>query len=180
MLGCGVPLEIPRSKEPAATALDRIPHFSEGCPGSWKPGRVSRRARRTSRQGMQISTVNSPSTLAKGPLVVPQNEQCPASSVTGAAPRWPVVAGGRCSRRGPDHRRRAAGVARAASGSRPWSRRPEHRAQHVGGRPLDGGEVDAEQLGALLQWGGDRVVQGRVPGRHARWRKRTSVRTTVG
>lgn len=48
--------------------------FSEGCPGSWKPSKVSRRARRTSRQRMQISTVNSPSTLAKGPLVVPQNE----------------------------------------------------------------------------------------------------------
>jgi hypothetical protein len=36
---------------------------------------------------MQISTVNSPSTLAKGPLVEPQNEQCPPSPVTGSQPR---------------------------------------------------------------------------------------------
>jgi hypothetical protein len=32
---------------------------------------------------MQISTVNNPSTLAKGPLVEPQNEQRPTASVTG-------------------------------------------------------------------------------------------------
>jgi hypothetical protein len=85
---------------------------------------------------MQISTVNSPSTVAKGPLVAPQNEQCPASSVTGSWSRWPVAVGGRGSRPGPDHRRQAAAGARAASGSRPWSRRPEHRAPC--GRPPPG------------------------------------------
>jgi hypothetical protein len=33
-------------------------------------------ARRTSRQGMQISTVNRPSISLKGPVKVPQNEPC--------------------------------------------------------------------------------------------------------
>jgi hypothetical protein len=34
------------------------------------------------------------STVEKGPVVAPQNEQRPAASVTGAGTYWPVVAGG--------------------------------------------------------------------------------------
>ena len=52
-----------------------------------------------------------------------------------------------------------------------------------GGRRLDGGEVDAELLGGLLQRGGDRAGQGGVvgvPGGHARQPRRTSVRRTAG
>jgi hypothetical protein len=52
------------------------PHLSQGWPGSCRPSRVSGWARRTSRHGMQISTVNSPSTSLKGPVKVPQKEQC--------------------------------------------------------------------------------------------------------
>jgi hypothetical protein len=48
----------------------------QGWPGSWKPSRGSGWARRTSRQGMQISTVNRPSISLKGPVKVPQKEQC--------------------------------------------------------------------------------------------------------
>jgi hypothetical protein len=52
------------------------PTSPRGCPGSWRPSRVPGWARRTSRHGMQINTVNRPSTSLKGPVKVPQNEQC--------------------------------------------------------------------------------------------------------
>jgi len=54
----------------------RQPYCSQGWPGSWKPSRVSGWAWRTSRHGMQISTVNSPSIWLKGPVKVPQKEHC--------------------------------------------------------------------------------------------------------
>jgi hypothetical protein len=43
---------------------------------------------------MQISTVNSPSTFEKGPLVAPQNEQCSTASVTSERPWWPWTSAG--------------------------------------------------------------------------------------
>jgi hypothetical protein len=52
------------------------PHCSQGWPGSWKASSLSGWAWRTSRQGMQISTVNRPSISLKGPVKVPQKEQC--------------------------------------------------------------------------------------------------------
>ena len=51
-------------------------HCSKGWAGSWRPSRVSDRAWRTSRHGMQISTVNRPWISLKGPVKVPQKEQC--------------------------------------------------------------------------------------------------------
>ena len=65
---------------PKTTRRDRVTAAPEpgslGWPGSWNPFRMSGWARRTSRQGMQISTVNRPSISLKGPVKVPQKEQC--------------------------------------------------------------------------------------------------------
>jgi hypothetical protein len=63
----------------AATTQDALladfqPYCSQGWPGSWRPSRVSGWAWRTSRHGMQISTVNRPSIWLKGPVKVPQKE----------------------------------------------------------------------------------------------------------
>jgi hypothetical protein len=94
----------------------------------------------------------------------------PPSPVTGAAAWWPVAAAGRCNRRGPGHKRQGIGAAPAASGSKPWFRRPAGRFD-VGGRLADGVQVDTEQLGAALQGTRDRTGQGGVvgvPGGHAR------------
>jgi DNA-binding PadR family transcriptional regulator len=57
-----------------ASLADFQPYRSQGWPGSWRPSRVSGWAWRTSRHGMQISTVNRPSIWLKGPVKVAQKE----------------------------------------------------------------------------------------------------------
>jgi hypothetical protein len=60
MFGRGVPLQVPGPRNHWPRPSIGHPHCSQGWPGSWKPSRVSSRAWRTSRHGMQISTVNGP------------------------------------------------------------------------------------------------------------------------
>jgi hypothetical protein len=74
MLDGGVPLHLPGAEEPPFAAVDRASPLLRGLAGIVRPSRVSGWAWRTSRQGMQMSTVTRPSTLLNGPVEVPQNE----------------------------------------------------------------------------------------------------------
>ena len=51
------------------------PHFSHGCPGSWRARNSDGLAWRAAWHPAHISTVNRPSTSWNGPVEVPQNEQ---------------------------------------------------------------------------------------------------------
>jgi hypothetical protein len=108
-----------------------------------------------------MKTVKSPWTLVKGPRVAPQNEQCPAASVTGPGSRWSVADGGQCSRRDPTVGVRAQLALQLHEAPDLGAVDPKIGLD-VGGRRSDGGEVDAEQLRALVQRGGDGAGQGGI------------------
>ena len=76
MLGRGVPLQVPGADEPLAAAVDRAAPLQPWVAWVVEAEQVFGWAWRTSRHEMQISTVNRPSTSLKGPVKVPQNEQC--------------------------------------------------------------------------------------------------------
>ena len=109
MLGRAVPLQVPGAGEPPAAAVNRAPQLLPWLPGVVEAEQVSGWARRTSRQGMQISTVNRPSISLKGPVKVPQKEQCGPHS----APPISEPVFDKQSSAAPSREARPAGVAEA-------------------------------------------------------------------
>ena len=116
-------------------------------------------------QSAHISTVNKPSIWLNGPVVEPQNEQRAAIRVpdAGSGVDGPGASAGDVAAPDP-------AVGLGAELAPELHEAPDLGAIHPGvgfdveSRPEDGGQVDAEQLGAPLQWGGDRPGEGRIVG----------------
>jgi hypothetical protein len=76
MLGRGVPLQVPGANESLAAAVDWAAPLQLRLAWVVESEQRVRLALTDFRRGMQISIVNRPSTSLKGPVKVPQKEQC--------------------------------------------------------------------------------------------------------